>query len=466
MKNLLFKLLLTMLCLCAVLCAFAGCDQLGDIQDIIGGIGGGCQHEYGDWELFSDGECQVRVYKHVCSKCQNLEWKEGTDADHVWEEVKVEPTCTTEGSLLSVCSVCEKSEAKETLPLADHVWDEVKVEPTCIADGLTYSICTVCGEIINETVVPPITDHNHTLQSDANYHWHYCEICDVRVNTEGHSYGSDNTCSVCEHKKPVEKQVIKIWVSEITGATELTRKQIDRFLEANPEYAELYTFEISGVSEGDAAVQVIEDLAAAPDIYCFAQDMLPRLVQAAAIAAPIQQIANNIALSNDEISIKAASVGGIVCAYPMTSDNGYYMYYDKSVITNPDSLEQIIADCEAAGKKICFELSNAWYNASFFMATGCHSNWNVDANGKFVAFFKTSSTTLFAVLMSGKARSTGPRPYNSPDANDQRNIMYGLVSNVPRDTMLFSMSPPTSSQAVNSVSTKLCTSRSGVCESC
>lgn len=408
MKNRLFKILLTTLCLCAVLCVLAGCDQLGSI---IGGLpGGGCQHEYGDWELFSDGECQTRVYKHVCSKCQNLEWKEGTDADHVWEDRTVEPTCTTEGSLLSVCSVCEKSEVKESLPIVDHVWEETIVDPTCIADGAVINVCTVCEESKTETI-PPLTGHTYTLQNDSDYHWQYCEICDVRTNTESHNYGSNNMCSVCEHKKPAEKQVIKIWVSEITGATELTKRQIEKFLEANPEYAELYTFEIDGVMEADAATLVLADVALAPDIFCFAQDMLPRLVQAAAIARPTGQIANNVALSNDEISIKAASVGGTIYAYPMTSDNGYYMYYDKSVITNPDSLEQIIADCEAAGKKICFQLSNGWYNASFFMATGCHSNWIVNEYGKFTSVDDNYNSEAGLIAMKGMQKLTKSTAY-------------------------------------------------------
>ena len=79
-----------------------------------------------------------------------------------------------------------------------------------------------------------------------------------------------------------------------------------------------------------------------------------------------------------------------------------------------------------------------------------------------VAFFSTSSTTLFAVFISGNARKTGPRPYCSPLATAQRNMMYGFVSNLPVDTILFSISPPTSNHAVNSVPTRLCTNRNGV----
>ena len=65
------------------------------------------------------------------------------------------------------------------------------------------------------------------------------------------------------------------------------------------------------------------------------------------------------------------------------------MYYDKSVITDAThltSMESLIADCEAAGKKWSFEMeTSAWYLASFFFGTGCHSNWTTDSSGKFTA---------------------------------------------------------------------------------
>ena len=149
-----------------------------------------------------------------------------------------------------------------------------------------------------------------------------------------------------------KKEVVKVWVSELAGATDLAKTQIDEFLAAHPEYAEKYTFELSGVSEADAASQVLADVALAPDIFCFAQDQLARLVQADALAAPGKKATENVKAANDSISISAASVAGTLYAYPLTSDNGYYMYYDTSVITNPDDLAQIVADCEAAKKNI------------------------------------------------------------------------------------------------------------------
>ncbi len=224
-----------------------------------------------------------------------------------------------------------------------------------------------------------------------------------------------------------KKEVIKVWVSEVPGSVELAEAQIARFVEANPEYKN-YTFEVSGVSEADAASQVLTDVATAPDIFCFAQDQLARLVQANALAAPGQQATANLKAANDSISISAASVAGTLYAYPLTSDNGYYMYYDTSVISNPDDLATIVADCEKAGKKVCFELENAWYTASFFMATGCHSSWTMNEEGKFTSVDDDYNSPKGIAAMKGMQIVTKSENYvnTSSDFTDAGMIVTGI----------------------------------------
>ena len=126
-----------------------------------------------------------------------------------------------------------------------------------------------------------------------------------------------------------EKETITLWVSESTTAddsvVEMTKRQIEAFVKANPDLDWNYQVKIEGVTEADAGSKVVADVASAPDIYCFAQDQLARLVQASALAAPGQQAQTYIKDNNDAGSVKAATVGGVIYAYPMTSDNGYYL---------------------------------------------------------------------------------------------------------------------------------------------
>ena len=204
---------------------------------------------------------------------------------------------------------------------------------------------------------------------------------------------------------------ITMWVSEKDGVAEQFRSQINAFMEANPGI--VIEASIEGVTEADAGSKVIADVASAPDIYCFAQDQLARLVQAAALAKPGKSASESIKANNDSGSVAAATVSGELYAYPMTSDNGYYIYYDKSVITNPDDLQSMIEDCNRAGKKFRYALENAWYTASFFFATGCKSEWTMDASGKFTAVNDTFNSPEGIAAMKGMQMLTQSKCYDS-----------------------------------------------------
>ena len=64
---------------------------------------------------------------------------------------------------------------------------------------------------------------------------------------------------------------------------------------------------------------------------------------------------------------------GKLYAFPMTADNGYFMYYDSSVFSAEDvkSLDKMLEVAGTAGKKVFMDLSNGWYIASFFLGAGC-----------------------------------------------------------------------------------------------
>ena len=206
---------------------------------------------------------------------------------------------------------------------------------------------------------------------------------------------------------------ITMWVSELAGVSDLFQAQIDEFEKAYPGI--IINAQIEGVTEADAGSKVVADVASAPDIYCFAQDQLARLVQAAALASPGGDIAEMIKNQNDGGSVAAATVAGTLYAYPMTSDNGYYMYYDKSIISEEDaeSLEAIIAACEANNLKFRYALENAWYTASFFFATGCHSTWFMDSEGNYTNVDDDFNSAAGMVAMKGMQKLAQSTCYDS-----------------------------------------------------
>ena len=171
---------------------------------------------------------------------------------------------------------------------------------------------------------------------------------------------------------------IKVWVAEAT--VEFTKAQVEAFKAANPEYANM-TVTIQPVGEGDAASNMLTDVEAGADLYVFAQDQLARLVAAGALVDVLPENAEIVAAQNDAGSVAAVKLGETMYAYPMTSDNGYFLYYDKSVVTDPSNMEAILADCEAAGKNVYFEINSGWYQTAFFFGAGCTLTYGTNDEG-------------------------------------------------------------------------------------
>ena len=232
--------------------------------------------------------------------------------------------------------------------------------------------------------------------------------------TQGNNPTSAPTSAPTEAENPLAGTYdITMWVSEKEGVAAQIQQQIEAFEAANPGI--VINASIEGVTEADAASKVIADVASAPDIYCFAQDQLARLVQAAALAAPGKAAQETIRTNNDAGSVAAASVAGTIYAYPLTSDNGYYMYYNTALISEEDaeSLEKIIEICEQNNLKIRYALENAWYTASFFFATGCYSNWAMNENGEYIGIDDTFNSAEGLIAMKGMEKLAKSPAYDS-----------------------------------------------------
>ncbi len=184
---------------------------------------------------------------------------------------------------------------------------------------------------------------------------------------------------------------ITLWVGE--GTQQLTYDMIDAFNEAdesvNGGYKLKATVEVQ--SESSAAGNAISKPSSCADIFCIAQDQLARVVYSQLTTAPNTASTNFINDTMDSESIDAAKIGGKLQAFPLTRDNGIFMYYDKSVITNSEDLTDLatlVKDCEDAKENFSMNLTNngAWYAASFFYAVGCYSEWTTDESGVFTGY--------------------------------------------------------------------------------
>ena len=162
---------------------------------------------------------------------------------------------------------------------------------------------------------------------------------------------------------------------------------VEEFKAAHPD--QTFDIQIGVESESTAKDTVLTDVEAAADVYSFASDQLVDLVNAGALAnleevGQALQVAgrtlDDVKSENVEASVEAASVDGSLYAFPRAGDNGYFLYYDSSVLSEEDvaSWDSLLAAAEAAGKKVGMTLASGWYNASFFYGAGFNTGLNDD----------------------------------------------------------------------------------------
>ncbi len=174
-----------------------------------------------------------------------------------------------------------------------------------------------------------------------------------------------------------ETVTLKVWGSQ--EDQELLGVLVENFKAANPDTT--WNISLGVVGEPDAKARYLEDPAAAADVFAFSNDQLLDLVNADALYEVTRNL-DAIVAANSAGSIESATLDGVLYGYPMTADNGYFLYYDKSVLSEEDvqTLDSILAKANEAGKKVFMDVSNGWYIASFFLGAGC--TLGLDENGK------------------------------------------------------------------------------------
>ena len=179
-----------------------------------------------------------------------------------------------------------------------------------------------------------------------------------------------------------ETVTLKVWGAQADQA--LLGELIEDFKAANPDTT--WNITLGVVGEPDAKTRYLEDPVAAADVFAFANDQLIDLVNADALYEVTRNKAA-IVDANSKGSVESATLNDVLYGYPMTADNGYFLYYDKSVLTEEDvlTLDGILAKANASGKKILMDVSNGWYVASFFLGAGC--TLTLDAEGNQVCDF-------------------------------------------------------------------------------
>lgn len=139
------------------------------------------------------------------------------------------------------------------------------------------------------------------------------------------------------------------------------------FKKDNPDFP--YTVKTVVISEADASNQVLGNINSAPDVFSFADDQLNSLA-ASGILKPITD--TSVKSDNIDAAVDAATIDGNLYAYPITADNGYFLFYNKKYFSDSDleTMDGILKKASDQGKKITMDIGGGWYLYSFFGNTG------------------------------------------------------------------------------------------------
>ena len=161
---------------------------------------------------------------------------------------------------------------------------------------------------------------------------------------------------------------LTVWAP--SAAVPLTNEMCKEFIALYPE--KTIKIEVKPMEEGDCKAQILNDPTAAADVFSFAVDQLTELDRAKALSALNDfDYDAEIAERDSEASVSAATLNGRLLAYPETGENGYYLAYDKTVVSDEDAktFKGVLEACRKAGVKFNMDAGNGFY-ACMFLFTG------------------------------------------------------------------------------------------------
>lgn len=267
-----------------------------------------------------------------------------------------------------------------------------------------------CGESNEEAKTDGTSQQTEQTTEDAG-------SSDAGSTQEADNAGTDPIQNLIEATTDTVK--LRVWAAE--EDQDVTKKMVDEFKSQYEAKGVKFDIEIGVQSEASAKDTVLADMDAAADVFSFADDQIIELVNAGALQEVAQTYTYDVQNENLSGSVEAATQGGKLYAYPMTADNGYFMYYDKSVFsdTDVDSMSKMCEVAHKAGKSVGMIVGDAWYAFSFFKGAGLDvtlsddgktntCNWN-DAKGKDVAqaIIDLGKTKGFANVKEDSAIVTG-----------------------------------------------------------
>ena len=199
---------------------------------------------------------------------------------------------------------------------------------------------------------------------------------DSQTAAPAESAAADTADDAAEAPVETKDVTLKVWApQEDQNPTDTYDKGMlaamcDAFNEAHPEWNITYEYGVCG--EDVAKDEVTKDVDAAADVYMFANDQLPILVEAGAVAELGGKNLEEIKATNSESMVNSVTYDGGVYGVPFAY-NGWFMYYDSSKFTEDEVKDLDVMMAKDLGDdviNVCFHLDNSWNMPAFYYGVG------------------------------------------------------------------------------------------------
>ena len=182
-------------------------------------------------------------------------------------------------------------------------------------------------------------------------------------------------CHGCKSQKPLptdNPQPSATIALTVWGGEEDEALLEEIFTSFQSHYADQATFQITYQPQSESGCKdaLLGNLEGGADVFAFADDQVAALAAAGALD-PIEN-PETIRSANLSASVEAASVGDTLYAYPLTADNGYFLYYNKAYFSENDiqSLNRMVEIAAEKERLVTMDWTSAWYVYAFFGNTG------------------------------------------------------------------------------------------------
>ena len=179
--------------------------------------------------------------------------------------------------------------------------------------------------------------------------------------------GSSGALNACKNATTETNEItLTVWVPE--GDAEFIKWAEKEYKKENP--TKNYKFVVDYQGENDIATRILNDVEKSADIFSFPNDQIAKLVNGDALARWGGELLEDILDDIDEKAMQTVTLEkdgkSTVYGIPYT-DNTFFLYYDKSVMTEEDvkSLDGILAKCSDK-KQFAMPFNDGWYSSSFY----------------------------------------------------------------------------------------------------